>query len=44
MPKLISEMTTREVRALKIETRRKQNAIARRLGFKNFNEWQGDEA
>ena len=44
MTKLISEMTAREVRALQIATRRLQNATARRLGFRNFKEWQGDDA
>lgn len=42
MPKLISQMTAREVRALWIKTRREQNATARRLGFRNFKEWQGE--
>ena len=44
MTKLISEMTSREIRAMQIAVRRQQNATARRLGFKNFKEWQGDEA
>lgn len=42
MPKLISEMTAREIRAMRIQVRREQNATARRLGFKNFKEWQGE--
>lgn len=44
MPKLISEMTAREIRARWIEVRRENNAIARRLGFKNAAAWLGDEA
>ncbi len=43
MNKLISEMTAHEVRAMWIATRRLQNATARRLGFKNYAEWQGDD-
>lgn len=43
MPKLISEMTAREVRALHIATRRRQNATARRLGFKNYKAWQPED-
>lgn len=42
MPKLISEMTAREIRARRIAVQREKNAIARKLGFKNFKEWQGD--
>ena len=33
----------RECRAQWIAVRRSQNATARRLGFKNFKSWQGDE-
>ncbi len=36
--KLISEMTSREIRALWITTRRRQNAIARSRGFRNYAE------
>ena len=43
MTKLISEMTAREIRARWIQVRREKNAIARRLGFKNFQEWQGED-
>lgn len=41
-PKLICDMTPAEVRAQRIAVRRLQNATARRLGFKNFKEWQGE--
>lgn len=34
----------RKGRARRIALRRLQNATARRLGFKNYVEWQGDEA
>lgn len=43
MPKLISEMTNREIRARRIEVRRETNAIARRLGFKNYRQMTGDD-
>lgn len=33
----------RKVLAAWIAVRRSQNAAARRLGFKNFKEWQGEE-
>lgn len=42
-PKLISEMTAREVRARWIQVRRRQNATARRLGFKNYKAWQPED-
>jgi hypothetical protein len=41
-PKLIRDMTPEEVRARRIALRRLQNATARRLGFKNYAEWQGE--
>ncbi len=42
MTKLISEMTPAEVRLMRIQGRRERNAIARRLGFNNYAEWQGE--
>lgn len=42
MTKLIQDMTAREVRALRIQTRRNANATARRLGFRNVAEWLGE--
>lgn len=38
MTKLIEQMTAREIRALRIQIRREQNAMARSRGFRNFNE------
>lgn len=34
--------TPAEARLSRINLRRLQNATARRLGFKNFKEWQGE--
>ena len=39
MTKLISEMTTDEVKLARIKLRRENNATARQLGFRNWNEW-----
>ena len=39
-PKLIREMSNDEVRLMRVLVRRYQNATARRLGFRNFAEWQ----
>jgi len=42
MTKLISEMSAREIRLLWINARRDANRTARRLGFRNYAEWQGE--
>lgn len=41
-PRLIRDMTSREIRALRIKVRREQNAIARLRGFKNYAEMAGE--
>lgn len=38
----IDAFKSRQVRARWIAVRRNQNATARRLGFRNFAEWQGE--
>lgn len=42
--KPLSQATGRDVRIEYIKVRRLQNALARRLGFRNFDEWQGGNA
>lgn len=43
MTKLVREMSSREVRAMWIAARRQRNATARKLGFRNYREWQPNE-
>lgn len=41
--KPLSEATARDIRIERLRLLRSQNATARRLGFKNWQEWQGGE-
>jgi len=43
MTKLISEMSFREIRAERIQSRRRRNAMARSMGFRNYAQMTGDD-
>jgi hypothetical protein len=39
----VHKFYARKCRLVRIQLRRNQNATARRLGFKNYQAWQGED-